>query len=119
MYGPGTRGLKDLLTYWGVATLDSFGQASFDAPILIHGKWFVDSQMVRNAAGDDVNTHHVVYLDTDVEIEGYLAMGDHTGTPNPLSLSSLGDLNQWGQIKAYFASKTLRNLSYERRAHLT
>jgi hypothetical protein len=120
---PARRHLKQPVTYW--APLDTFnneGREQLAAPILFWGRWLHERNFVRTIAGDEVETHHVVSVSQSVDIDGYLALGDWTVSQyfeqDPRTQICL--LTQdVGQIKWYSEMPDLRNLSRERRAHVT
>jgi hypothetical protein len=119
MTGPCARILNTIGTYWApLGETDDFGQPMLDQPQLVNSHWLNEEQFVRSPQGDDVNCHTVVYIDIDVDLEGYLAEGDYSYLADPRNLGEDGP-QWWGQIKLFSSTPDLRNLERERRAHLT
>jgi hypothetical protein len=108
------RNLPQDITYWplanGVVTND-FGHADTAAPILIKGRWEAKTQQVRRADGEEVVSTTQVFVDRDVQISGYLALGDHTtGNPPPTEEAQ--------EIQAFNTTPDLRSLGKERVVYL-
>lgn len=117
-FGPTGRNLKQAITYWAPTTNNRYGEPSFVAPVLLLGRWTVLTTMVENADGNSIQSNAQVFLSTDVEEQGFLAIGDYTATgtltPNPHTLGS----TVVSEIKAFRSQPDLRVLEQERRAYI-
>lgn len=107
------RNLNQDITYWppenGSQTND-FGHATFDGGILIKGRWEDRVQNIRKPNGDEVVSMAEVMVDTDVEVDGYLALGDYTSQDTPTEGAR--------EIQDVRKTPDLRNLATEIRAFL-
>lgn len=111
--GFGNRSLIQEITYWapqaGGASND-FGHATLAAPVKIYGRWENREQLIRKPNGDEAVSVAEVWVDTDVDINGYLVLGDYTGESSPVAAAR--------EIQDYRTNPDLRNLETERRAFL-
>lgn len=73
------------LTYWA-ATPDGYGGFSFAAPIHISGRWEDKTVNTIAANGDAIISQAIVYVDRDLEINGYLIRGS-VSDPDPTLLN--------------------------------
>jgi len=106
------RNLLQDITYWAPAAgPDEFGLETFGAPKVIKGRWedrqvaFVDNQGVEQVS------EAVVFLDQDVEPEGYLYLGVSTA-PSPLSVDKAR------KISVFTKTPDIRAAAFERKALL-
>jgi len=114
--GPGSRNMNQPITYWAPAGVNNYNEFQFAAPVLIHGRWTRDSNLVTNIHGDEVKYNSLVLLDTDVVEEGYLAPGDFTSGPGYTINPNDGTVPAH-QIHAFHTATDLRNMEKERRAY--
>lgn len=63
------------VTYWA-ATPDGYGGFSFASPLTIKGRWQDTVMDTINNQGEAIVSRAIVYVNTDVEVNGYLAQGD-------------------------------------------
>ena len=104
------RNLHADITYWPPGDSNLYGHASSGEPILLKGRWEDRNQQIRRASGEEIVSSAVVYVDQDVEIAGYLAQGNHTDEPAPITNAL--------EIQDFRTMPDLRNLGTERRAYL-
>lgn len=108
------RNLRQDITYWAPANApvtNDFGHADMSPPILIKGRWEAKAQQIRRPDGEEVVSTTQVFVDRDVSISGYVALGDHTaGNPPPTEAAQ--------EIQAYNTTPDLRNLGTERVVYL-
>lgn len=104
------RNLRQDLTYWGPGALNKYGQQDSIAPVLIKGRWQDKIQQVATMSGEEVTSKAEVFVDRDVAVSGFLALGDHTNSPTPTE----GAL----EIQNFSLIPDLRNLGSERKAYL-
>lgn len=109
--GPTQSSRNQDITYWGPVSENKFNEGVYAAPILIRGRWEERSELVRTPDGQDITSQAVVFVASDVEIDGYLAAGDYTAVNDPLIAGAI-------QIRAYVIIPNLRNNANERRAYL-
>lgn len=107
------RNLKQVITYWALGpTRDDYNEVSFVAPILLKGRWTVNSVTVTKPNGDEIVSKAVVYVDRDVVNEGFLAPGNFTSIPSPRSVAGAME------IQAFQSTPDLRNMEQNRKAFL-
>ena len=75
--------LNQKATYWGNPSPDGYGGYTYDSPELLDCHWENRNELIQDPQGREVRSEAQVYLTTDVDAEGYLALGDFTGTANP------------------------------------
>ena len=111
-----TRNLKHDITHWRVTGSDGFGGSTFAAPVLLKGRWEDKVEQYRNRLNEEVVSHTIVYLLTDVETEDYLALGDYTTTADPSTLNSSATVAR--TVEQQHRSTDLRNLVALRKVFL-
>lgn len=75
--------LNQEATYWGTPVMDGYGSRTFADPIPVKCRWEDRTGLTIQKNGEDINSRAVVYLDQNVELGGYLALGDYYTTPIP------------------------------------
>lgn len=107
-----TRGLKQSATWWAVSP-DGTGGDVFASPVLVACRW-EDRQ--ESYIGQIDRREHVskaiVYVDREVGLGDYLALGDQTATSDP---SGLADADKVQRIQLF---PDLRNVEAQYKATL-
>lgn len=107
-----SRNLIQDITYWqpanGGATND-FGHSDQMQGVLIKGRWEDRTQQIRKPNGEEIASMAEVFVDRDVAIGGFLALGDHSGGALLPGAQEIQDVRK---------IPDLRNLATERRAYL-
>lgn len=62
-------------TYWGAPTTDGYGGYTFADPIEIACRWEATGLVMFQYNGVEIQAKHEVYVDRDVDEEGYLYLG--------------------------------------------
>lgn len=102
------RGLRQSSTYWGPPVTDGLGQYTFPDPVYpVKSRWEDKSRLVRSADGEEVVSSATVFVDRAVEAEGYLALGDLSGTPDPRALREAREVLVGGSTPSVDANRTL------------
>lgn len=104
------KNLRQDVTYWGPGAQNEFGQTGSAAPILLKGHWEDKVQQIRRPDGEEVTSSAQVFLDEDVAVSGFLALGDFTAQATPPAEAR--------EIQSFNSIPDLRNLGKERRAFL-
>ena len=73
-----TRNLLQTLTYWGTPVSNGRGGFTYDAPVNIDGRWEDRQELFIDGNKRDVRSQAVAFVDQDVDVDGYLALGDWT-----------------------------------------
>jgi hypothetical protein len=71
---------SQLATYWGTGVIDGFGKRAFADPVTLYVRWQDAQQMLANKMGENIPCNAVVLVQEDVEIGGYMALGDYSDT---------------------------------------
>jgi len=109
-----TRGLKQTATWWAV-TPDGTGGDLFGAPVLVACRW--ENRQETYVGQIDRREHvskAIVYVDREVAVGDYLALGDHSAVSSPVDLS--GDIADKIQRQQLFPD--LRNIEAQYKAIL-
>lgn len=101
---------KQQMTYWAASGNDGFGGKTFSAPVLLTCRFEVRQDIARNAVGEEVVARSRAWVPSDVVEGGYLALGDHTASSDPTTVSAADE------IVAFIKIPDLKSMSYERRA---
>jgi hypothetical protein len=110
-----TRNLNQTAVYWGSPTPDGWGGTTFDSPVEMDCRWEEKQELFVDASGEQVLSHAVVYLSQDVDIGGYLYLGDMNdldSTPVPSENSDAYE------IRSFRKTPNLKATVYERKAWL-
>lgn len=104
-----TAKLHQKATYWAPSGNDGFGNATFSAPSTINCRWEERTDLFIDAAGKEARSHARVYVDTDVEINGYLYLGISSSTAPEAAAHLIKDFRKIPDLNA---------INYERRVML-
>ena len=104
--------LHQKATYWGSPVSTGYGGQTFGAPVLIDCRWADKTAKVVNPSGEEFVSKTTAYVDRDVDIGGYLALGDQTATALPTSLKDAQIIQQFHKIP------DIQALGYLRKAYL-
>ncbi len=106
-----TDNLPQTITHWSPGTRDQFGGMTFGTPVALKGKWEDKSILFINQLGEEVRSEAIVYLDTDVVVEGFLFLGSST-IADPRTVTNARE------IRAFSRIPTLDATNFERRVML-
>lgn len=81
-------GYTQLATYWGSPTIDGYGTRSFASPRTVYTRWEDRTDLVIVFEGERIPSKARVFVLEDVEVGGYLALGDQTATADPTTLAA-------------------------------
>lgn len=70
-----THNMHETLTYWAPAGNTASGGRTFAAPVEISGRWQNRQVLFRDAHGKERVSEAVVYVDRELENEGWLYRG--------------------------------------------
>lgn len=107
-----TRMRKQTLCYWGSPVPDGYGGSTFAGAVELSCRWEDKQELFVNPQGKEVLSQAVVYVSQDVDIGGYLYLGeesdldsDHT---NPQIISGAREIRQFGKLPNLRATEYLR-----------
>ena len=72
-----TKNLKSTVTYWTPGVRDMFGATTFSKST-IKGRWEERAEQFLDRTGQGVISRAVVYVDTDITLDGFLLEGTST-----------------------------------------
>lgn len=75
--------LNQQATYWADAGSDEYGDRTFSSPALLNVRWEDRTDIVIMAQGEEISSKAVVFVSQAVDIGGYLALGNQTGSADP------------------------------------
>ena len=75
-----TRNMRQQATYWPPGTSGGFG-ATYGQPEPVRVRWEDKAELFRDADGNEVTSSAIVYVPRPLPTGGYLALGEHAGTP--------------------------------------
>ena len=106
-----TRNLRQSVTYWSPGTPDGFGGVSFGTPVVVKGRWEDRTNLFVDIDGNEARSSTRVYLDRDVELNGFLFLGSSTAT-DPKTVSDAKE------IRDFRKTPNLQATEFERRVLL-
>lgn len=74
------RNLLQNITYWSRGAPDGFGGFAFSTPVTIKGRWEERTDLFKDPQGNEQRSSARVYVDTDVELGGYILLGVSAAT---------------------------------------
>lgn len=107
-----SRGYTQDITYWAPAGDNRYGDDTFEAPVKLRGRWEDRQEQMMLPSGEESVSKAIVFIGTDVDEEGYLAVGDYTGQNDPSAVAGAQ------QIRATVSIPSMRSNEVERRAIL-
>ena len=79
--------LNQTATYWAPGGPNGFGGVLFAAaPVLLRCRWQSVQVLFVGADKQEHRSNAVIYPEVELAQKGMIALGDYTGTANPLSL---------------------------------
>lgn len=98
------------VTWWARSASDEYGGSLFNPPKVIGARWEDKNVIYRNREGNEATSNAIVYVDRDVEVGDYLALGE--------SESNDPHLVDAYEIMKYSKSPDIRNLTSSRKVIL-
>jgi len=85
------------ITYWEPKSSDVFGGDTFWTPKTVKGRWEDVAELFRDKTGQEVVSRSLVYLDIDINVNGYLYRGIST-VADPRTLPEALEIRQFSSI---------------------
>jgi len=111
-----SRNLKQTAVYWASPSSDGYGGNTFDSPVEIDCRWEKKQQLFVDGAGKEALSSAVVYLGQDVDLSGYLYLGDLDDIAS--SVTGPEDVSGAYEIRGFDKIPTLKATDYLRKAWL-
>lgn len=106
-----TRKYNQCATYWGTPTTNGFGGLIFALPKEIRVRWEDKQEKFLTASGDEALCRAVVYTLEDIEIGGYLYLGETTEA-DPTQFKDAHPIRQ------FMKTPDIQNLQNTRKVYL-
>jgi len=84
----GAKAYFDTATYWGTPVQGGFGEPVFGAPQLVKCRWEDITEIFVDMEGIERRSRAKVWTFAALEVEGYIAHGDHTNVTDPTTLDN-------------------------------
>lgn len=98
------------ITHWAETALDGFGNRAYASPVLLLGRWSDRTDLAIEFEGETKLSKAVVYLLIDVALGGFLALGDHTATLDPTSLTDAYIIKVFAKIPNLRGTEFIRKV---------
>ena len=109
--------LTQAITYWGSPQSDGRGGYTYEDPVAISGRWSDKHELyIANDATEKIS-NAVVLVDRDVDVGGYLALGDYTDSSSSF-ISDPSNIDGAYRIEAFGKTADLMDEDYVRRVWL-
>lgn len=103
--------LRQTITVWST-TPDGYGGWTFSTGITVKGRWEERSEIFTGrVTGKEEVSRAVIFLDRDIDVDDWVALGDYTGTANPTTLPQIAF-----PVRDFSSIPDLRNLVRIRKA---
>jgi len=110
-----TRNLKQTAVYWGNPVSNGYGGWTLDSPVEISVRWEDRNELFTSPDGREEVSSAIIYTAQDVDIGGYLFLGELTD----LSSSQLySDEDDSFKIRQFSKSPNQRVSGFARKAFL-
>lgn len=109
---------KQVAVYWSSPVEDGYGGATFADPAEITVRWEQKQELFIDRFGNEVRSNAVVYVGQDVDLGGYLYLGELTDldstviTPEDVTTGSVYE------IRGFAKSPTIAGTKFVRKAWL-
>jgi len=108
-----TDKLRQTAVYWGNPQSDGAGGRTFDDPVEISIRWEERQELFIDANGQESTSKAVVYLGEDVNIGGYLYLGDFNDLSSaeegdPLTVGGACEIRSFQKLPSIKADRFLR-----------
>lgn len=89
---------KQTITYWASPVPDGFGGNSYTAPVTLLARWEDKNERFINDLGIEELSASIVYVQQDIALGEFLALGDQTGSADPADVPSAFVVKQFDKI---------------------
>ena len=90
--------LPNTVTYWGSLVADGRGGYTFAAPVACDGRWEDTNEIFINQSAEEETSKAVIFIDRDLDIGGYVALGDQTAYSDPLQVTGAYRIKGFAKI---------------------
>lgn len=108
-----TENLTQTIVYWGNPTPDGYGGFTFDTAVELSARWEERSELFINESGQEARSSAVVFLADDVELGGFLFLGELSDLDSAWSVP-----DEAKQIRGFRKVPNIEANLFERKAWL-
>ena len=108
--------LNQTALYWGSPSASGWGGYDWNDAVEIDCRWEQASEKFINQTGEEVQSQAVVYLDQDVDVGGYLMLGDLDDISS--SEATPDDVDGAYAIQGFSKIPNVKGTEFERKAWL-
>lgn len=98
------------ITVWSNPVSNGYGKYTFDAPVLLDGRWEDRAELFINAqTGREEVSRSVAFFDgsNSVGVGDMIALGDHTATASPYNVSTARTVRSIGNVPSIRGDQAL------------
>jgi len=110
------RSLNQTAVYWDNPSPSGWGGDSWDDPAEVDCRWEKKQELFIDATGEEKRSSAVVYLNQDVDLGGYLMLGDLDDIPSDSQLPT--DFSGAFEIRGFNKIPNIKGTKFERKAWL-
>ena len=108
-----SRMRRQTAVWWARTGVDSYGAPEWAEPVEIACRWEEKAELIRTAAGDEVVSRAVVYVDRDMNEGDMLAVGtllalDSGQVSDPREVDGVGEVKSFGAVPNLRATEELK-----------
>jgi hypothetical protein len=105
-----TKNMRQTATYWPPEDNDGFGGRVLGYPRTIQCRWQDTTDLFRDAEGREAVGTAIVYPAEELQLRGYLALGDHTDVSDPKDLAEAYEVRRVQQSPSLAATEVLHKV---------
>lgn len=105
-----TYGLAQTLTFWELTGVDGYNQPQFASPVSRVCRWEERTERLQNNEGQEVLARSRIFLDADMKIGDYVALGTVAGADPRV-------IPQARAVIEFRKTPSLDGLSFERKSY--
>ena len=110
--------MNQTAVYWAAPVAGGFGGYTFDDPVEISVRWEQKQELFIDAAGKEVRSNAVVYTVQDVDIGGYLLLGDLDDLDSTVIAPEDVTTGQAYEVRGFSKSPTIDGTRFVRKVWL-
>lgn len=98
------------ITHWPITGSNGFGGFTFGVPTLLEGRWEEKTVKFMAASGEELTSKSIAYVEVDIDVGDYLALGDHTLTADPTTIDTAFRCESFQKVTDLRAVETVRKV---------
>lgn len=113
-----SRMRKQTAVYWSTPVEDGYGGAAFADPVEITVRWEERQELFIDQMGNEVRSNAVAYVGQDVDLGGYLYLGELTDLDSTVIEPADVTTGNVYEIRGFSKSPTIGGTKFVRKAWL-